>query len=496
MTMKITNLLATAMMLLVTASFCNGQFITASISRASLLCNGGTPKLEVQFDKSLLTLLEDARKTLEKAPDNAKPLALKNLKSLYDNIMKLNNTAGVSELNIIQLNTSSQANDGGAAKPVMFRYTVRSNGLIGINTHLSHTLGDTVPDVLVFAVNGFAASKDSLGLVMQDVTKNPSMTAITVDPSCKPLPTSMPTQTQAKDLIVPDRRLTEKLDADVTKEDANLMLDFSVDGTKRSATVRKNAFATFGVTVVPARFTKLGFHGIYEIQPFFLEVNYKATTDKTTFISNMGAKLTHLFVFGDDGRGYSNKEDKRQIVPGISTTITAKLEIERFFKSTNLVGEFQSGIPFNIMQSRAWKLRIEPSIGIATGRNLNQPDDVARTFTILTGSTASPWIARPFVNGELLFEGWRDRFFKPILTISYRRAFPLYAEAFLDSKGKSVAGYSRIVRDYVTAKVSMDAGKLLTPFFSYERGRQSPGYVLVDSKFRVGIGVKFKGKDR
>lgn len=494
--MKIKRILILTTLVFATVSICSGQTITASISRATLHCDGATRELEVEFDKSLHTLLDEARKTYERAPSNAKAAALKNLKDLYDNILKLNNTTAVPQLNLIRLNTSSLASDGGASTPVMFRHTLVSKGQMQIATHLTPTLGDKLPDVLLFTVNGFNSSKDSLGLVMQDVTKNPSMAVVSVDPSCKPMATGLPTQTQAKDLVVADRRFIEKLDADVSKEDGNLLLDLSLDGTKRSKTVRKNAFATIGLTIVPKHFTKLGFHGIYEFQPFFFELNYKAAVDKTTFITQMGTRLNHLFVFGDDGRGYSNKEDKRQLVPGIATTITGKLEVERFFKATNLVGEFQSGIPFNIKQSRAWKLRVEPSIGMAAGRNLNQPDDVARAFTILSGNTVSRWIARPFVNGELVFEGWRDRFIKPTVTIGYRRSFPLFAEAYLDSKGKVVAGYSRIVRDYVTAKLSFDAGKLLTPFFSYERGRQSPGYVLVDSKFRLGIGVKFKGKDR
>lgn len=485
------------MILLTFCSFAYSQKITAGISRASLNCGNGSNKLEVEFDKSLLTLLEEARKTYDKAPDNAKALALDNLTKLFTNINKLDDPIAVPNLNIIRLNTDATLTVGvGAPTPVMLRYSLKGKGQIQISSADKPSPSDTLPDVLLFEVNGYMYSKDDLGLVIQGVTKNPSMAVISVDPSCKPMSTGLPVQTQEKDGLVPDRRFVERLDADVTKEDGNFLLDFSLDGTKRSKTVRKNAFATIGLTIVPKHFTKLGFHGIYEFQPYFFELNYKAAVDKTTFITQMGTRLNHLFVFGDDGRGYSNKEDKRQLVPGIATTITGKLEIERFFKATNLVGEFQSGIPFNIMQSRAWKLRIEPSMGIAAGRNLNQPDDAARAFIILSGNSASRWIARPFVNGELVFEGWRDRFFKPIVTFGYRRSFPLVAEAYLDSKGKFIAGYSRIVRDYVTAKFSFDAGKLLTPFFSYERGRQSPGYVLVDSKFRLGVGVKFKGKDR
>lgn len=507
--MNIRNFTTLISVLFVSTGICAGQSINTTISRAQLVCSTRTTPvtnvLEVEFDKSLLTLLEEARKSREKAPgDAAKDLALKKLSGLIENIKSLGNHDIVDSLSVVSLNTSKTmfetAGDGNGgdvppAMPAFRRYQVRSLETFVIQDIREPKKDDHIPNLLRFKIENLDISDDKLGLIIQGVTESPLMTVISAN-GCSKDKDRLPLQAQAKDLVVPERRLSEKLDAEVTKEDGNFLLDFSLDGTKRSKTVRKNAFATIGLTIVPKHFTKLGFHGIYEFQPFFFELNYKAATDKTTFVTQMGTRLNHLYVLGDDGRVYSNEEDKRQLVPGIATTITGKLEIERFFKSTNLVGEFQSGIPFNIMQSRAWKLRVEPSIGIAAGRSLNQPDDAARAFTIISGNTASRWIARPFVNGELVFEGWRDRFFKPILSISYRRSFPLVAEAYLDAKGKVVAGYSRIVRDYVTAKFSFDAGKLLTPFFSYERGRQSPGYVLVDSKFRVGIGVKFKGKDR
>lgn len=495
--MRVRKLFFVVLLVAISASYSSGQFINTTISRAVISCKDERPKLDVEFEKSLFSLLEDARKTHSIAPGTvSSQSSLKNLIGLKNNIETLENTEVVSALSIIRINSGSVVDVAGTVKPVMFRYTVSGRSEITISEATSATLGDNLPDVLEFEVNKFEYSNDTLGLVMQGVTKNPSMAIVSVDPSCKPVVTSLPKQTERKDTLVPGRLLSEKLDGDVTKEDANFMLDFSLDGTKRSATVRKNAFGTLGLTVVPKHFTKLGFHGIYEFQPFFYELSYKATADKTTFITNMGTRLNHLFVFGDDGRGYSNTEDKRQLIPGISTTITGKLEVERFFKSTNLVGEFQSGLPFNVWQSRAWKARFEPSVGIGLGRNLNQPDDAARAVSFVSGNTASRWIARPFFYGEFVFEGWRDRFIKPNISVSYRRSFPLFSEAFLDVKGKTVAGYSRTVRDYVTAKLTFDAGKLLTPFFSYERGRQSPGYVLVDSKFKLGIGIKFKGKDR
>ncbi|MBL8180373.1 MAG: hypothetical protein JNL64_02045 [Blastocatellia bacterium] len=495
--MKPTRTLIITFILLLHASVSFGQTITAGISKAVLQCAPSSTTLELAFDKSLFTLIEEARLAYAKAPDNAKDLAYANLTKLIANIEKLDEPGGVPNLSIIRVSTSAEIYGArGSSTQVMLRYSLRGRGQIRITDIEDPEKGNKLPDTLLFDVVGFEKSADPLGLVIQGVTKNPSMAVIAIDPSCKPDVQSLPVQTQKKDTLVPDRRFREKLDAEVTKEDANFLLDVSVDGTKRTDVVRKNATGTVGLTIVPKHFTKLGFHGIYEFQPFFLEVNYKATTDKTTFISNLGTRLNHLFVFGDDGRGYSNKKDKRQIVPGIATTITAKLEVDRFFKSTNLVGEIQSGIPINLWQSRNWRVRVEPSIGITAGRNLNQPDEAARAFTFGSGNTATRWIARPYFYGEFVFEGWRDRFMKPVLSINYRRSYPLFAEAFMDKKGKVVAGYSRIVRDYVTAKISFDAGKLLTPFISYERGRQSPGYVLVDNKFRLGISVKFKGKDR
>ncbi len=455
------------------------QVITANIANARFVCQDGVERIQVTFDKSLHGLIEEIDISIGKAgvDDRAR---------LIDNRAKL--IANIGSLGV-----------AGATSPSLYLIRLADGSRTQLRSEDTFK-GDNPPDVMTFSTVGpLAVGKDKYGLIVQGVTKEASMSTLSIPDMCRPIADSLPTQTQKKDSRTPNRKFADYVEGVTVKEEANLFADFAFDSRKNTKEDDENYFLTVDASFVPKRFRKLGFGGAYELQPIFLDVKINSGDKNKIYTSEFGSRVKYIRVFGDDGRGYSNNEHKRKILPGITAEAAVKVEMDKWFETANLIAETRGGLPMNLKQSRARTLRIEPYLGFAFGKNVNtvetldDPDSV-RVYRF----DKRDWIARPFVGMELTYSEFRDRYLKPSLTVSYIRRWPLVPEVYFlkDGSGQTyAAGSSSLVRDYVKARIDVDLGGFLKPFIAYEWGRNSPGYELINSSFKAGFAVKFRGKD-
>jgi len=495
----------------IAASVGLGQELPITVSKAVLECKDRNYTVAVQFDKSLQSVVDSARFAVRNAPDPiAKEQAVKKLDGLLKNILKLGKKGAtpesnkVRELNVLLINGSNEKNDESESRLSHYVVTAESHLATSslsafenaIKTGIEPGTKDLLPDILRFRLTDKPDVAAALGLLIESVTKVPQMAPISIDSSCTEPATELPKQTQLSATQIPARRDREKLAQEEDKELANLIVDFSLSNVAKTTENPKPFKASFGLTFVPKHFTKLGAHGMYEFRPIFVDIKYDKAGDTTNILTQVGTRLDHTFVFGDDGRSYSKDRDRRQIIPGLKGSVIGKFDIYKLFKAIDVIGEVQGGIPVNIFQNRTWKLRFEQSGGMSFGKNLEKPEDVSRIAATSIGSTPTSYIARPFHLSELSLDFGQSSFFKIHFNASYLRVYPLTPEARFDNSGNATIGYSTLPRDYGQSKLTFDLGKFVSPFVSYERGRKSPGYVLINNKLDIGFTMKIKGKDR
>lgn len=476
-----------------------GQNIPVTISKAIVYCEEKKSRVAVQFDRSLLSVVDEARFAVINAPDDiARKKATEDLNKLVTSITKLGGKDIVPELNVLVLNASKKAGESKSER--LAHYSVKAMTAIKIDpldTFQTTRKGDDLPNILHFELDSKESvdTSSSLGLLFEGVTKLPQLAPIQIDAGCAEKTLKLPDQSSIALLDESGRRRRDMIQKEDDVDKANLTVDFSLSGSRQTDDNESPINGSFALTYVPKHFTKLGAHGIYEFRPIFFDTKYSKTGKDTSLLTQIGTRFDHTFVIGDDGRRYASEIDRRQIFPGISMSVIGKLDIYRVFKVVDVIGEFRAGIPMNLFQNRTWRIRFEQSGGVSFGGNLRSPSNISRAISTSIGSSPSKYIARPFHLSELSIDIGQSSFFKLHFTGSYRRVYPTTAEPTLDQDDK-IIGFGRGPRNYGKGKVTFDFGKFASPFFSFEKGRQSPGYVLIDNKFELGVTLKIKGKDR
>jgi hypothetical protein len=463
------------------ASPAYGQKIAAGLSSAKFQCGERAALVQASFDKSLHGLIADAEEARDRAPADERPDHNEKLRALKSNIGAL----------------YAQPQGAGDFRNV-YLLELGSGGTFRLVPTTPAPGNSEPPDVLEFApADRFDPGAGKFALIVQGVTEKPSMAVLSVPDACLAVKDKLPAATSAKDLEKPHRRFSEYTEPVTGRDEAVVFVDFAFDARKNTKDEDDNFYFTGDGSFVPVRIRRLGLGGAYELQPFFLDVKINSGDKQRIYTSEYGIRAKYIRVFGDDGRGYSNQEHRRKLIPGITAESAIKVEMDKWFQTVNLVSETRAGLPLNLKQSRARSLRIEPYFGFAFGKNLRRKEDKDPERAV--AFDGRDWIARPFAGAELLYSDFRDRYIKPSLSVSYVRRWPLAPEVFYlrDANDKKfLGGTSRVVRDYVKARIDLDFGGIIKPFLSYEWGRNPPGYELINSNFKTGLSVKFKGKDR
>lgn len=459
-----------------------------SVVSAEIQC----PKMivSVTFNKSLTGLLLDAQEKVDKASAESK----KHFESIRDKLeaqIKALSSNDVKDKNTMYLLSldGKMTKLTAAVIPLATKNNVTVDGVTGF-----YDVTDTIE---YSPAAGFDPSKGKYLFMMTKAAKNPSMVPLNVSKNCETVKAELPAPTYQPE-YKPAKPYNDIVEAVTVKDEATVFADFAFDSRKKNNAADTNTHSFTGnLSFVPVRIKKIGFAGHYEIQPFFYELKVNDKGDENSYISNFGAKIRHIRVFGDDGHGFNNDRNNR-FLPGLVTDLTAKIETNDFFDGINVVGEIKPTLPINVYQSRARLLRFDPFVGFTFGRKVK---DSSRSETQIPRGTLSrlDWISRPMAGFDLTYSEFRDRIIKPTLTLGYTIRWPLQAEDIYgksaDGNNKDIfLGQSRLPRNYYNAKISLDLGTIVTPFIGYESGRLPPDYKFISGQMKIGFSVKFKRK--
>jgi hypothetical protein len=213
-----------------------------------------------------------------------------------------------------------------------------------------------------------------------------------------------------------------------------------------------------------------------EIGPYF---NLKASTGSGADSNSLstGAKLSTIVKSWNSG-----------YVRDVIWSPTAGIEADRHFDNVNgLVGNTLYFVTIGNKDTFDKRVYFQPFIGYEIGRNFNSPVKAAEGNVI----------SRPNVGGSFYFTIplKNDKAFS--IQVDYVRRFLLRRELSVtkdEDKKLVLLNLGKGPRDYVKADLQYDFAKFTALTLSYEYGRLPPNFELVNSKYSLGVIVKFKTK--
>lgn len=356
------------------------------------------------------------------------------------------------------------------------------------------TTGTELNNTLLLQVNGSINPNDNalgFGLIANNQTiadeakkTVSSMVKITIADGCKILPAELPQPTEIpKEKPDPLEYYGKKLfnyGEPENKDTPEIKVNFSLDGTK---TTRR--YFTLDLDFSPFRLHRLGYFGAYDWERAYLKVRF--SNEKAVDTVEIGTRVTLFRIFHDDGRRIPTQERRndQNRLAGIVFILNPRLETDRRFKEINSVFSWNAGLPINLIQERISTLRIKPYVGIESGYKLKselEPKDKS-------------WILRPFFGAELYYVPFRKNGKSPLVfEANYIRRSFVNAEPFfvLDAEDNEIiGGTSKGAKDYGMAKLIFNISKIISPFIEYEYGRQPPKFLLINSRYRVGVQTSF-----
>lgn len=345
-------------------------------------------------------------------------------------------------------------------------------------------------NILSFSITGEINALDNkfgLGLISNNTIVvegsekiSTLMTKIVISNSCSAVKEELPKPTQTQESNGNDKDFLDYFVKAENKDEAKVNLKVSLDGSKGT-----RRYFTNELDFRPFRLHRLGLGGAYDIVPAYFKLRYSSNPSSPIDTIEFGSKITHFKVFNDDGRRVSNWKPHSQYVSGIVTTLNPRIEADWKFKEVNFVFGYKSGVPFNLNQGRSRSLQLTPYVGFELGYTIRSK----------INNTPGKLIARPLFGADLYFAPYRSEDKTPfVFEAHYIRRFFLKPEGFyvLTSDNKEIpGGTSQRPRDYATAKLTFNYNSIFSPYIEYMYGRKPTKYILVNSRFQVGIQMTF-----
>ena len=180
--------------------------------------------------------------------------------------------------------------------------------------------------------------------------------------------------------------------------------------------------------------------------------------------------------------------EKGRIFSRIDWAATVKIESDREFDNTNLLGTGRLTFPFSPVNRRSTRWMFKLFGGLDAGKNLKSPAVLADGRGIM----------RPFA-GASMFVGLfrRAKIFPLSFEGNYTHRWMLSRELKLveDNNGNVTASFfSRRPRYFIDTKFTFQFNEFWGAYAGYQYGEKPPSYKLVDNTFKLGLVFKFKFK--
>lgn len=297
----------------------------------------------------------------------------------------------------------------------------------------------------------------------------------------------IPLQGQIRILKASDSALKPKQKKSNDKDESDVYISGEMTGSKGNKTqfsteIKAEYPIRRGKTVWSPVFFNLNASTDPEADPDTMEIGFRY---KRNFLSISKQKSLELLVSPRDiRRGFTS-----------FLTIEGKIESERDFDNTNLIGSLRyTFLPKPIPQgknkdgkSRSFRMWIDPFIGGEFGKNLKSP----------LKSVQGQGVARLLAGTSVNLKFYVDKsWLKDIIwQNSYVRRWLLKKELSFDTDDNGeliLQSFGKAPRDFVESKLFFEFNDYFNPYIAYDWGSVPPSYKKVDHRFRLGFTYKFK----
>jgi hypothetical protein len=172
----------------------------------------------------------------------------------------------------------------------------------------------------------------------------------------------------------------------------------------------------------------------------------------------------------------------------VNYALYAKIESNREFDNTNILGGGNVTLPFN-RNTRSSRTEFNLFLGVDAGKNMKSPVMIAEGKGIL----------RPYAGISTYIGFLRKKDFFPLsFEGTYTQRWLLARELKLkkDDDGNLIAVFfDKQPRFYIETKFNFQFNRFFGFYAGYEYGEKPPDYKLIKNSFKIGLVYKFKFKD-